>query len=393
MAEEHGIDFRAWYNDLATEKDLKAAMASTLMAWIPLEVKDEAELKRVKLNQLLYIGANQNGEGDIPVRPDFKNNPELIINNAKHPHRTIVSKGKDLKPEHFLSLRSDMTQILYAMYDDRRDPMFDMARGFREGNFYDKHGKEMKPHEILKHIEPKMVLEIHRDPVAYLKAQYPNDWEAMARTITGCMVPVPRTHEDLYANATDHYTVHRNGVPYQIARYDPASLICDPQLSVAGRVYPRAICLMPDDIRPSQMIIISAMFGGQFNIHSRREMELPKWTSKTRRTGEFVTSIKPGSNRSLPVNLLPNNTGHTKFDVLFAYGHSVPNTFEPERVPENRFTMAIGQQATNPYWLGGKEFLDAEDRFIAAGPLHTIPQSKVTTGKQLNLKRCHLCQW
>ena len=73
-----------------------------------------------------------------------------------------------------------------------------------------------------------------------------------------------------------------------------------------------------------------------------------------------------------------------------AFGSRFPKEFNPDRVPVGFDLMQAGQHAADPHDRMGRQFLPSF--FIVGGHLNTIPPTRALMSRQLNLKRCGMCQ-
>ena len=167
--------------------------------------------------------------------------------------------------------------------------------------------------------------------------------------------------------------------------------MCDHQYQGPATIYPRVLCTANANLLPELSPGMGQKFDGQWTIQPRDEIPWPGWTTKTRQRGDYVRPLQLGSPRAQPVRLLPDNTGNSNFDLLVGYGARIPEDFNEHRVPRLKRVMHREQQACNPWDLKEHHYL--KHPYIAAGPLVTIPSTRVNHGAELNLKRCCLCQW
>ena len=379
---EHSWEMRAYYGEDAEGKDLLKCTYMILTSWVPLTVEHQDEMKNLPLYKLVYMGNKHNPSEHPEKMPKLNSYPTLTIAGQYMAENRTIVVG-DNTEEAYGNLTRDIKDELAVLVNNRNDVTFDMKRGFAENIHYKANGQKQKTNPDDE--EDKNVVHLEEqdlDPKGVLKEDFGPDWERKIGEIMGQSIVVPRTRKDLFYDSNSVYPVTRKGVEYYIRKFDPASTICDPNPSIAGRLYPRAICMMPAELRPEQMIEIAPLFAGDFDIHAKKEITWPGWTHPTRKRGLYRQgNPKPGTDPTKPIRVLPQG-GLTDMDVLYAYGHSLPAAFEPERVPRDRFTMNPTQFATDPHWKEGYQFLEPRDRFIAAGSMHTIPNTKVNTGKR-----------
>ena len=132
-------------------------------------------------------------------------------------------------------------------------------------------------------------------------------------------------------------------------------------------------------------------FAGNWTIATgtRSEIPWPNWTNHIRRRGQYVRALVPDDPRCRAITVLP--VGSTKFDVRMAFGNRTPVDFNPWRIPDHQDKMTPGQLVSNPHDMEDRQFL--ESFFIAGGPWDALPSSRPITSREMNLKRCGMCQY
>ena len=196
---------------------------------------------------------------------------------------------------------------------------------------------------------------------------------------------------DWYTDSNLVYTTSFKGVQYKIRQWDPASRICDYQESVTGRLTARRLCLPIQDMRIPQLDGLHMDWQGDFNMSQYEEMPWKEWTHPIRRKGEFITRMTPSVARHSPIRALPS--GQTPYDILTAYGDCSPLAFNRFTLHHGEIVYNTGQRVCRPHNKEDYQYMEPRDRFIAMGPLATIPQTAILPGCLMMLKRCGLCRW
>ena len=305
------------------------------------------------------------------------------------------------------SLKTLLDNKLRGLFDDRRDLLFDIRRGFTRGIFYNQDGIKIDD-SLVEDIPTFDALPAHHnlDPIARLMEKWGKQWEQKAWQVTRPDIPAPTSIREMLPYPDRVYEVTRKGVSYkvkktaillpsfspsplQIRACDPASLVCDVENEGLHSIYPRLTCAPPEILMPEVYPLMGQVFDGDWEIQPREEIIWPEHTSSIRQRGQYIRVFTAGNERCQPIRVLP--TGDTDFDLLAAFGNRFPEEFNRWRVPRHKTEMAREQQAANPWNMEEHGFLDKP--FIAAGTLNTIPSTRINPGFELNLKRCNLCQW
>ena len=171
-------------------------------------------------------------------------------------------------------LKDSIDAKILALFNDRRDVLFDVKRGFTRRIYYTQNGERLDDnyrHEVPSY--PELPADYDIDPINQLIARYGEaNWEDEAWTATRPDIPVPETIRELCPHPMEVYTVYRNGVPYlvsialiiiykyhpctynflstQIRSCDPASILCDIDNDGRHNIYPKVLCTSHKNIMP-----------------------------------------------------------------------------------------------------------------------------------------------
>ena len=388
----YGREIRNLAKQLDRERDqlyLLQTVMDLLTKWPTLRLDEEGNKANVPLSDLIYIGGEANPEGLGPYLTGLKDIP-TVFHGDQEVVNGITSQNIRSRKVNQLTLKGDIKRRLSSLFYAENTIISRMVGHFHLDMFFRADGTPDTD-------DPEVEVDDRRNkPGSYriqekLAAEHGDRWEWIARGRTNNPLVPLRFEQDLYRKSTTTYVVRRGDSQYTIREFDPASLICDQARTDQGRLDPRVICMAPEHIRIRQLADIRVNFNGNYVIPNRREIPWPKWRHEHRKRGHYVRygGIRPGSARSLPVTHYPE--AYDKTDYLFAPGDTSPASFNFGRLPRGKSAMNLFQKASSPFHGAGYEYLPEADRFIAGGPLSTIPGNRSFPGKDLSLKRCDLC--
>lgn len=371
---------------------LVTTVTEILSKWTPLNLPDDGDNTRVKLMDLIYVGADHY-EGGLAgylqtlqtrqtenwggVAADCRG---VGGNNVHNPYNV---------DRLFYAIKISLAQKFYS----EGTILNGMYFGFPRGDYYDAEG--LPSTIIIDEVDAveAVVQEGGNRVLNLLRQYYGEDWEVTANRWAGHPTPVPAVLEDLWLDSTDIYGTTYKGANYHIRKWDPASRICDQAVTSTGRLRHRVLCLLPDHLRLPQMHRIAINFLGEVKVSDVKEIPWPGWPSRVRRTGYFLQtqSVKPEDERAIPITHWPEAWDET--DLLFAPGDTHPVCFNAGRLPKNKVVYNLTQHVGNPHNIADHEHMHSVDKFVAGGPLTTIPISRNQPGVEMSLRRCQLCRW
>ena len=400
FAAHHAPEFYDMAVASGEDLDLCRIVTEHLTMVYPLIYRDGDSDQAVPLYKLIFLGRDH-------IPPDYRtelflqNIPEVIINNKVqlNPSCIVPHLQTYKKSNHALSLNEIKYRISQA-FNTTGQPLNMIAAAFRHGQFLNYRGDDpahLSPHDPDSQIIYVSVEEApwqENDVYTVAIDRYGADWENIIRQQSNITRPVELTFPalDNLRSSRRVYKTRFRDVIFLIREWDPASLICDQHRTAEGRLTPRVLCVAPEDQRLPQMDGIIADWHGDFHVsRDHKELTWPGWESDTRRHGEYIRRLTPGSSRHNPVRVL--RAGHTTWDLLIAMGDAIPFNFNRLSLHSNEIVYRPGQHICNPHDVHSYEYLPEQDRFIATGPSHAIPQAQVLPGQYMLLKRCGLCNW
>ena len=382
------------------ETELDEIVMKYLTKVYPLVYLEDETNRVVPLFKLMYLG-----EQHIPeeYREHMKLRDAPAVYTANH--------GWEIKPTNVVPCMAEYRLHNHDQYVNRIKLNLSMAFGitgqplnqikthFKEKIFLNYLGRDPKYDDIADKDRELPTISIKNAPwgegdvIAAARKEYGEYWEEDLVRLYGIkpseelFLPAP----DLYKNSNRTYNAFHNGSRFTIREFDPASRICDVNMEATCRLTPRRLCVQPQDQRLPQMDGISINRAGNFTVTQYKEIPWPNWPSQIRRLGQYFPRVEPTATRNTPIRVLP--AGHTPWDILMAFGDTVPFNFNKLTLHTNEIVYRPGQQVSNPYRPRGFQFMNPGDSFIATGPLNAIPQTNVLPGQHMSLKRCGMCNW
>ena len=303
--------------------DFIKVFAQALGWWPVLQIENFDEWAKVKLAQMIYLPPSEEWPGGTRLSKV----PLLIVN------KVFDDESKEYKEKEYESAaivdtelddqaESDMYYSICEQIKEaagnRRSVLADMKKSwrYRDPVFYNEQGDVIETAPDMKIINYEVTPNYEYDPVkqveAALRPEVGDRWEAEAHRRTIPSVPLDKDAHKLFENATMVYTTHRKNIQYQIRPWDPASLICDMQYNRSVSLYPSVLCQASREVGWPQTEGLLQQFAGDWRVYDQKtELPWPGWTSRTRRHGEYVRALQPGTARAEALCVLP--VGSTRY--------------------------------------------------------------------------------
>ena len=382
-----------------------------LTGWIPLRLDKNGDKSKVRLRDLMFVGGKHHPGGLSQLLHDLTPAPKEFHGDTEVKPVAVPAMTK-INRSNINNWKYQIDTRVVQAFSTPGTVLNNMNIGFLAAFFYNLDGTPETGEKPDIEVIP---VGGYYDAIAELKQVYGENWEAGIRRHIGKPPPIPANRIDLKRNSTRVYPTTWKNTSYLIMEWDEASRICDMDVTSECRITARTLCMLPDHLRIRQLHDLRINFNGNFTISKRTEIPWPGWDNETRRRGLFLrtSGFKPGTrlvndpenqpsffrtptlnhNRhTWPIMVYPESGNAGNLDILYAAGDTSPACFNQYRVPAEKLVFNMGQHASNPYELQGYQYLPASDRFIAGGPLTTIPINRSNPGTQLSLKRCTMCQ-
>ena len=114
-------------------------------------------------------------------------------------------------------LKNNIEAKIRLLFEDRRDVLFDVKRGFTRRIYYTQDGIRMDDAYVPgEPILQELPADHDIDPIGRLIDKWGMTWEVSAYELTRPDLPIPSTVRELCPNPMLLYYAERNGVSYQV---------------------------------------------------------------------------------------------------------------------------------------------------------------------------------